>query len=55
MLAPLVDRDREYPFQEDLIADAPGKVDPQLPMLVKVSCLVDVLQLSGNYEHVQNL
>ena len=28
MLAPLVVRDREYPFREDLIPDASGNVDP---------------------------
>ena len=34
--APLVVRDREYPFREDLIADASGNTDPQLPVLAKV-------------------
>ena len=43
MLAPLLIRDREYPFREDLIPDASEKVDPQLPMLAKVSCLIDAL------------
>ena len=43
MLAPLVIRDREYPFREDLIPDASGNVEPQLPMLAKVSCLIDAL------------
>ena len=55
MLAPLVVRDREYPFREDLIPDASGNVDPQLPMLAKVSCLTDVLQLGGSYELVEKL
>ena len=55
MLAPLVVRDREYPFREDLIPDASGNVDPQLPMLAKVSCLIDALQLSGSYEIVEKL
>ena len=41
--APLVVRDREYPFREDLIPDASGNTDPQLPVLAKVSSLVDVL------------
>ena len=50
MPAPLVIRDREYPFREDLIPDASGNVDPQLPMLAKVSCLIDALQLGGSYE-----
>ena len=55
MLAPLVIRDREYPFREDLIPDASGNVDPQLPMLAKVSCLIDALQLGGSYELVEKL
>ena len=53
--APLVVRDREYPFHEDLIPDASGNTDPQLPLLAKVSSLVDVLQLGGSYELVERL
>ena len=55
MLAPLVVRDREYPFREDLIPDASGNVDPQLPLLAKVSCLIDALQLGGSYQLVEKL
>ena len=44
MLAPLVVLDKEYLFREDLISDASENVDPQLPMLAKVSCLMDALQ-----------
>ena len=53
--APLVVRDREYPFREHLIPDASGNVDPQLPMLAKMSWLIDVLQLAGSYELVERL
>ena len=54
--APLVVQwDREYPFREDLIPDASGNTDPQLPVLAKVSSLVDVLQLGGSYELVECL
>ena len=53
--APLVVRDREYPFREDLISDASGNTDLQLPVLAKVSSLVDVLQLSGSYELLERL
>ena len=52
---PLVVRDREYPFREDLIPDASGNVDPQLPILAKVWCPVDALQLGGSYELVEKL
>ena len=55
MLAPLVFRDREYSFREDLIPDASGNVDPQLPMLAKISCLIDALQLGRSYELVEKL
>ena len=44
---PLVVRDREYPFAEDLIADSSGTVDASLPVLAKVSSLVEVLRLGG--------
>ena len=55
MRAPLVVRDREYPFREDLVPDASGNTDLQLPVLAKVSSLVDVLQLCGSYELVERL
>ena len=53
--APLVVRDRKYPYREDLIPDASGNTDPQLPVLAKVSSLFDVLQLGGSYELVERL
>ena len=53
--APLVVRDREYPFREDLIPDASGNTDPQHPVLAKISSLVNVLQLGGSYEFVERL
>ena len=43
--SPLVVRDREHPFAEDLITDEDGVVDPHLPILTKVSCLVDALKI----------
>ena len=55
MLAPLVVWDRENPFRKDLIPGASGNVDPQLPMLAKVSCLIDALQLGRSYELVEKL
>ena len=42
-------RGREHPFEEDLVTDEAGVVDPQLPVLTKVSCLVDVLRMGGSY------
>ena len=44
---PQVVRHREYPFAEDLIADSSGTVDASLPVLAKVSSLVEVLRLGG--------
>ena len=55
MFAPLAAWDRKYSFREDLIPDAFGNVDPQLPMLAKVSYLIHALQLGGSYEPVQKL
>ena len=55
MRTPLVQRDREYPSREELIADDAGVVDPQLPILAKVSSLLEVLRLGGSYEIVEHL
>ena len=52
---PLVVRDREHPFAEDLIIDEAGVVDPQLPVLTKVSCLVDALKMGGSYGLIEKL
>ena len=52
---PLVIRDREYPFAEDLIVDDSGAPDAKLPVLAKVSSLVEVLRLGGSYELVHQL
>ena len=53
--APPVVRDREYPFSEDLIVDISGSVDVSLPVLAKVSALVEALHLGGSYELVHQL
>ena len=51
----LVVRDREPPFAEELITDEAGVVDPQLPVLTKVSCLVDALKMGGSYGLIDKL
>ena len=53
--SPVVVRDRQYQFREDLMPDASRNFDPQVSPLVKVSSLVDVLQLGGSYELVERL
>ena len=53
--APQVVRDREYPFPEDLIVDSSGSVNVSLPVLAKVSALVEVLRLGGSYELLHQL
>ena len=54
--APLVVRDREYQFSEDVIVEQTGAVDPNLLMMAKVSSLIEVLRLlGGNYELVYQL
>ena len=52
---PLVVRDREHPFAEDLISDDAGVVDPQLPVLTKLSCLVEALKMGGSYGLIEKL
>ena len=51
----LVVRDREHAFAEDLITDEAAVVDSQLPVLAKVSCLVDALKMGGRYGLVEKL
>ena len=55
MRAPLVVRDREYPFSEDVIVDETVAVDPNLGLMAKVSSLIEVLRLGGTYELVYRL
>ena len=52
---PQVVRDREYPSSEDLIVGSIGTVDASLPVLAKVSSLVEALRLGGSYELVHQL
>ena len=52
MRAPLVVRDSEYPFSEDVIVDETGAVDTNLRVMAKVSSLIEVLRLGGSYELV---
>ena len=52
---PLVVRDREYPFAEDSIVDESGALDATLPVVAKVSSLIEVLRLGGPYELVSQL
>ena len=55
MRAPLVVRDTEYPFFEDVIVDETGAVDRNLGVMAKVSSLIEVLRLGGSYELVYQL
>ena len=52
---PFVAPDREHPFVEDLITIEAGVVDPQFPVLTKLSSLVDALRLRGSNELVWKL
>ena len=49
---PLVVRDREYPFAEDSIEDESGALVATLPVVAKVSSLLEVLRMGGPYELV---
>ena len=55
MRAPLVVRDREYPFSEDVFVDETGAVDLNLWVMAKVSSRIEVLRLGGSYELVYRL
>ena len=53
--APQVVMDREHLFSEDLIVDRYGSVDVSLPVLAKISALVEALRLCGGYKLVHQL
>ena len=52
---PLVVRVREYPFAEYLVLDESEALDATLPVVAKVSSLIEVLRLGGSYELVSQL
>ena len=52
MRAPLVVRDGEYPFSEDVIVGQTAAVDPNLEVMAKISSLIEVLGLGGCYKLV---
>ena len=52
---PLVVRDREYPLAEVLIIDESGATDATLPVVAKVSSLIETLRLGGPYELMSQL
>ena len=47
MGAPLIARDREYPFSENVIVADTGAVDPNLGTIAKVSSLLEVLRAAS--------
>ena len=55
MKDPLVVRDREYPFSEDVIVDETGAVNLNLGVMAKVSSIIEMLNLGGSYELVYQL
>ena len=52
---PLLVQDREYIFAQGLIADKSGALDATLPVVAKVSSLIEVLRLGGPCELVSQL
>ena len=55
MRAPLVVRDREHQYAEEIIPDSSATHDAMLPVLVKVASSIYVLMLGGSYEMVHCL
>ena len=49
-------RERQgVPFSEDVIVEETGTVDPNLGVIAKGSCLIEVLRLGGSYELVYRI
>ena len=55
MRAPLVVKDKDYPFSEDVIVNETGAVEPNLGIMAEVSSLSEVLKLCGSFELVYQL
>ena len=53
--APIVKLDLDCLFTEALVAYESGAVDPIVPVLTKVSSLMEALPLGGSYELVERL
>ena len=52
---PLVVREREYPFTKDLTGHESGAPDATLPVVAKVSSLIEILRLGGPHKLVNQL
>ena len=55
MKGPVVVRDQEHLFAEDINVDGAGAFHPKMPLIAKVSCLMDVLKMGGSYKLVEKL
>ena len=53
--APLVVRDIEHPFSQDVIVDETGEVDLNLGVMANFSSIIEVLRLGGSYQLVYQL
>ena len=53
--SPLLVRGREHLLAGDLIVDAVAVVDPQSPILSKLSCLMDALKMGSSYNFMEKL
>ena len=52
LTVPLVVRDREYVFSQDVIVVDTGALDPNLGILAKISSLIEVLRVGRSYKLV---
>ena len=55
LLTPLVKRNLERVFTEELLVDGSGAADPNLPVLSRVSSSKQVIRLGSSYELVERL
>ena len=55
MRSPLVVRDSEYPFTDDVFVDKTAAAEPNLGVMAKVSSLIEVLRLGRSYKLVYQL
>ena len=55
LTAPILVRDQENPYAEDIITDSSAAQDARLPVLAKVASLTESLRLGGSCELIHRL
>ena len=55
LISPMLVRDGEYSFSQDIVVDSTGRVEISLPILGKLSSLLKSLRLGGSFDLAHQL